>query len=266
MPVLRHYRLPVVHYRDAVWPTLAQPDHLLPCYWNGLSHPDAVAHELIATLVAYGLTNAAAQAARAAAAGACPQPAAMPSAPFHPGLKLARWCASGPPGPGTAMDARAPESFTPLGTDRGWELREDARGKKGWIVEARTAGNSGNNSADVRGATIWFGVEFGKSPQLEVTFLRTYERIGQVQMHVGPPGMSGRSLHQALATYTLDGLHRDHFSVPCTAAFVSEKQAAERPGSQTLPSNISAGSYVVAFALANTTSFPKFKLLSLASC
>lgn len=38
-PVLSHYGATIASYKDAVWPTLKRPSYLLPCYWNGATHP-----------------------------------------------------------------------------------------------------------------------------------------------------------------------------------------------------------------------------------
>lgn len=45
------FGIPIPSYRDAVWPDIDNPPLDLPHFWNGLSHPDRVAHELVSDVV-----------------------------------------------------------------------------------------------------------------------------------------------------------------------------------------------------------------------
>ena len=175
MPVIKHYEVPVVHYRDAVWSKMSQPKPLSPCYWNGLSHPDAVAHELVASLVANGLAHAIHRSEELASVD-CPSVPSLPPS-FHSKLQTSRFCGSEP---GTTMRMRAsrPDTFQPVG-NTGWELREDVPDKPGWLFET-TNSDADPSSSDM--ATIWFRLKFSALPQLEVTYLKIYEYIGQARM------------------------------------------------------------------------------------
>lgn len=74
-PIVQHYGLPIASYRDAVWPVLPTPSRLLPCFWNGWSHPSALGHVLMAQVVTHGLLQAILQ------QGACSVSANTPSTP-----------------------------------------------------------------------------------------------------------------------------------------------------------------------------------------
>jgi hypothetical protein len=50
---LKRLRVPSVSYRDLVWPTFFNPPNNLNLFWNGKSHPDYKAHQLMAKLIAY---------------------------------------------------------------------------------------------------------------------------------------------------------------------------------------------------------------------
>lgn len=255
IPIIKHYQIPVVHFRDAVWPTISQPSRFLPCIWNGLSHPDAVAHELMASLIAYGLAYITLQSEIVVNCPLNGHPP-LPTPPFHQQLETKRFCSSTPES--LRMRADMPESFQPLGS-MGWWLREDVIGKPGWLYE-------GGNSTDPEMAVIWFKVRFSVSPQLEVTFLRTYEKIGRVQMLIGPENMTKTSLHQAFKTYTLDGYHQNHISVPYMQIFVHSENKATGGGCDLLPRQVGVGPFVIAFRPLESSRNSKFKLISLSSC
>lgn len=80
--IVQHYELPIISYRDAVWPSLANPRPLLPCFWNGISHPDAIGHLLFGDVVAYGLLRSLSDGGNGAdACSARQSPKKLPSAP-----------------------------------------------------------------------------------------------------------------------------------------------------------------------------------------
>jgi hypothetical protein len=47
----RSVDIPIASYCDAVWPDIDNPLLDLPFFWNCLSHPDRVAHELVSDVV-----------------------------------------------------------------------------------------------------------------------------------------------------------------------------------------------------------------------
>lgn len=255
IPIIKHYQVPVVHFRDAVWPTISEPKQSLPCYWNGLSHPDAVAHELVASLVANGLAYSI---FASEAIGNCPfhGPQSLSVPPFHQQLELRRFC-SGIQG-SLCMRADTPESFQALGSI-GWKFREDVIGKPGWLYE-------GGNMSGSDIAIIWFRVHFSEAPRLEVTFLRTYENIGQVRMLIGPSNMTEKSLDQSFVSYMLDGFHESHISVPYMQTFVHPDNKSTTNNYIFLPERVGPGPFVVAFRADMASNHNKFKLISLCSC
>lgn len=51
---LNSFGVPFMSYRDLAWPVFESPPDNLNVWWNGMSHPDAKAHKMIAKLLAYG--------------------------------------------------------------------------------------------------------------------------------------------------------------------------------------------------------------------
>jgi hypothetical protein len=177
--------------------------------------------------------------------------------PFHQQLQLQRFCSRELDS--VRMRALDPATFEPLG-NAGWELREDVPGKPGWVYETENLTVSGRG-------TIWFKVHFSLLPQLEVTFLRTYENIGQAFMFIGPETMTGASLHQAFRNFTLDGNHQTKVSVPFMQVFKHPNNNHHNHGDGVLlPVEVGSGNFVVAFQPISTTEHYKFKLISLSSC
>mmetsp|Transcript_3103 Transcript_3103/g.4726 ORF Transcript_3103/g.4726 Transcript_3103/m.4726 type:complete len:180 (+) Transcript_3103:789-1328(+) len=54
-----------------------------------------------------------------------------------------------------------------------WKLREDRKGKPGWIT---------HNSATSGEASISFPMQFGEHPRLIVSYLKSYKGLGKVNM------------------------------------------------------------------------------------
>jgi len=136
--IAQHYQLPIISYRDAVWPSFANPRPLLPCFWNGISHPDAVGHLLFGDVVAYGLLRSLSDGRDGAEACNARQSPKK----FHQRLASVRYCAPPTPGgnassaPGTYMTTDVPAGFQPLGVTGAWTFREDVAGKPGMIGQA----------------------------------------------------------------------------------------------------------------------------------
>ena len=164
-PVLSYYSVPVVSYRDAIWPRLQNPRHDLPCLWNGLSHPDAIGHALFADVVRHGFLQ---QINHSRAAVAC-QPIATD--PFHRNQILN--CAQTLQG--TRLSVDVPERFLPT-SNLGWVYTSDRPGKPGWIAE--TAPNAIPPSCT-------FMVELGDDPIIEITYLTSYEHVSAATVLVG---------------------------------------------------------------------------------
>jgi len=56
-PVLRWSNISFISYRDGFWPVKFDPPNSMTRYWNGLSHPDARGHRLLAKTVLYLVAN-----------------------------------------------------------------------------------------------------------------------------------------------------------------------------------------------------------------
>lgn len=142
-PIVEHYKLPTASYRDAVWPSLPNPSPLLPCFWNGFNHPDAVGHLLMADVVAYGLVRSLLSSSRNAGGACHARPVPVK---FHKGLASMRYCTP-PSAPGvnasssqgTYMTPAQPASFQPLGIAGPWIFREDKPGKPGEFNQSSAA-------------------------------------------------------------------------------------------------------------------------------
>ena len=210
----RHYGVPIVMYRDAVWPLLNAPGPDVRLAWDGLSHPSRVTHELVADLVKYALLRLEAERAVNAAGFSC-----------FPDTHIAPYTGFASVGAGCAFRARGP--LTQVGTiggnanantsklatfSGGWRYFEDAPRKPGWIVEE---GNPGS---------IRFYVHLSASaPRLEVTFLRSYASVGTagLKLTIGPCSwdweLEGRSIDRYSLPYVLG------IGGPAELAFVSER-------------------------------------------
>lgn len=141
-PVVRHYRLPVISWRDAVWPALNEPRPDLPCLWNGETHPDAIAHSIIGDVVTYGLLRALMDGGSSKAEQwQCDASASAPIKMFNAQMDTIEYCqpvvnssassATSTPAPtGTLMSVFQPSAFEPV-VSGSWYWREDVPGKPG---------------------------------------------------------------------------------------------------------------------------------------
>jgi hypothetical protein len=151
--------------------------------------------------------------------------------------------------------------------------------------------------------TIWFAVTFSDKPQLQLSYLTTYQNIGSAEVSlfsVDPPAGSsagGAALAAAgsvmttaaaaaassnssvlaggwslarLASYTVDPLVAQKHSVPRTTFWVHASVAGHWKGQSdvhTLPKAVHAGLYLVSVQPAGKGgNSKKFKLLGVMSC
>ena len=233
MPLLKHYKLPMASYRDAIWPDMANPRSDLPCLWNGGHHPDANAHHLLADTVFYSL-NKMLDLTRTTAPGpdACP-----PTKPFFNKLKIEPICADF--GYKTHMDTKDPNSFTPVYRSPDWYYGEDSKGKPGWIIHLK----------EFQENSIEFEVEVSPELRVEVTFLSSYEHIGSAELSLHPQS-GGDAL---ITTKSAERhLNNEFSSFPWTQVLY-------------LPKDSAPGKYRLKVKLLNE-GYLKFKLLWIASC
>jgi hypothetical protein len=106
---------------------------------------------------------------------------------------------------------------------------------------------------------LFFMNFYTSSSRLEVSFLRAYQKI------VGRSSMDpATGLQTAVVKQTLDGYHVDHVSIPMTFTF--DQKGPATASHALLPQDMPAAEYVVGLQTNTTMRFPKFKLLTLASC
>lgn len=114
-----------------------------------------------------------------------------------------------------------------------------------------------------------FDVVFSAEPQLELTFLTSYEKIGAVHIYLGlpdmqPPKNAGEVMKGALAEYWINALLKDtRYSVPTTWKWTIRGGHGALP----LPRNLRAGKYRIMLVLDTSGgAYRKFKLLGITSC
>lgn len=283
-PIVQHYGLPIASYRDAVWPVMSQPSPYLPCYWNGLSHPDALGHKLIGDVVAYGLLAAAMHANADDNIGCTRAP---PPVAFHNDTSGRRFCSK--QSKGTFMSTSQPELFKPVSLSGCWSFYEDRPRKPGELAEhsppnhqtrycyklgltvqpslTRTS-HAGwicqlNETVVTQTNTIMFRIEFSDTPQLQVTYLTSYLGMGQASLTLHREGGT-----MPVANFTLDGRTPNKFSTPYTSIWVgtgSIKSRDNQPHVQRMPEAVHQGVYIAAIQPVGEIS-AKFKLLGLSTC
>lgn len=263
----RSLDVPIASYRDAVWPDIDHPPIDLPLFWNGLSHPDQVAHELVSDVVKYALEQL-----------LVPSPSLKedfmrPVFEFHieneTNIHSSDCESRSALGfPETTLGVHNVEIFTSsaIMPGRAWRFFEDRPLKPGWIGSWTNFGfsNVSQFESDNTSLTLSFNLFFSKNPRLEITFLRSYEGLADVQISI-----EGCNERIDSEDGRLSVLWDQHYSLPFSTVWVSDsteistdtqshsfrlfdKQCALAGGSRTL-------SFILLYP-------GKFKLLSISSC
>jgi len=172
----------VASYRDAYWPKLDEPHPDIPYFWNGMSHPDTVAHDLISHVVEYALYRE--------------FQSQGPSCQIQ--WETERSCKKAL----TLIDAEdsseASLAATPVVVSMvGWAKFEDRPGKPGWIS---ISSNDTSNH-------LSFQVQIGNT--LDVTFLASYNNL-----HVAYLKIEG-----CPSEFKLDPIWTKQMSMPTTVGF-----------------------------------------------
>jgi hypothetical protein len=260
-PVLRHYGIPIASYRDAVWPDLANPTRLLPCFWNGMSHSDAIAHILAADVVMYAMHRLMSY----KPGNSICDVESMNPVPFHQNLVIPQYCSDSAYPYGTKLSSITnPENFLPI-SSYCWNFTEDRPGKHGWIATASSVTNKTNQPNNY----LAFAINTSSTPRLEITYLQSYENYGRVQLFIGRQDFNKTRIGEALGSYELSGFSGEHFSVPKTTVFVRNGSVVSPMSSHDfhiLPNSVTNGTFVVALVLLIETPTSKFKLLEINSC
>ena len=179
--VLTHYRVPLLDWR-------ALSERHPTAFWDpgpvivggaevgkDVNHPSWVTHQAIADAVASLWTRAGRRACRGQSPGATN--GWWPPSPFWPEAELARFdVCTAPLSVYTTLGNGGGEAPTGAPLDqRGWRYRSDRPNKYGWIAEQV-------------GARIAFELRFGAAPRFCLTYLRSYERVGRVQVSLPSTG------------------------------------------------------------------------------
>jgi len=121
---------------------------------------------------------------------------------------------------------------------KGWELREDRRGKAGWI-------------SSKRGNIIEFNVTFGTNPRLIVGFLKSYEKIGDATMTF--PNINSKA--NKVDLIGLDEMSHSSQTYPYVTVPLKNIKGKDFPAINTTT--------IIQF---KSTSSKKFKILYVVSC
>jgi hypothetical protein len=179
---LKKYSVPFISYRDLVWPVYSKPPPDLPLFWNGLSHPDYKAHRLMAKLAAFAVLK---QAKEARGKRSCRNGSSWRYVNEEIGDSTVKRICPTPLTFQQAEDGNASSvaSFQLVGKTE-WKFFNDSRRKYGWIYETTRSDiqnicgsrNSWCPKA-VSASKISFLVEFGSTPTLQLSFLKSYTDV-----------------------------------------------------------------------------------------
>ena len=150
--------------RDLCAAHISSQKNVTDIYWRGLHHPDLVTHQYIADTVSYVFFH---------------NTVCHSESHVHLTVQeeLDRLQLCSPPSSSysahdihsTLKDIEADSGGHPLIILNNWKLREDRKGKPGWIT----------NSAE---SSISFPMRFGDHPRLIVSYLKSYRGLGKVRM------------------------------------------------------------------------------------
>jgi len=168
--IANHYNLPLIDYAEVVAGYKEDKRFWDPPEEN---HPNWMAHQLMADVIG-GVWDSVLQ---RACANADADSHVWPSAPFNTEEDLAIFPSCKEPLTWiSAFEAIKPHSaaMQPSYID-GWRLFEDRPGKPGWISERSDA-------------VMRIPLKFGLSPALSVTYLRSYEGVGDAEIRMNGKG------------------------------------------------------------------------------
>lgn len=164
------YDIPVISFYDVAHCAahIASQKNVTDIYWRGLHHPDWVTHQYIADTISYVFFHNT----------VCHTESHI-QLTAQAELDKLQVCSP----PSTSYSAHdIHKTAAPKDKDKdidsydhpgivlsNWKLREDRKGKPGWIT----------NSAD---SSISFPMQFGEHPRLVVSYLKSYKGLGKVRM------------------------------------------------------------------------------------
>lgn len=170
------YGIPIISYRDAVWPDKLHPPDEIGVYWNGLSHPWEFSHLLFAKMVAFSLLEMRERMSQETfhnfshcignSGGSSISGSSIGNIMINPEHHNDIFCES----EATSFYAdRGERNFSPL-TNDGWRFFEDRPLKPGWIADFCSENIS-------RHATISFPVIVGENGTVVITFLQVSSSV-----------------------------------------------------------------------------------------
>lgn len=179
--VLKKYHVPYVSYRDLVWPEYQKPANNLNLFWNGRSHPDYKAHQLISKLISYGFMMQIKEAHRAS----CEDPAHQRYVSSALRDDSTRPICPTPLSQMLATDTDASKSSFLVNTvGDSWRFYNESKNKFGWLLETNQttlqslcSGSDGNSFCDAAlpKHTLSLKVKLDvTNPVLQVKFLKSY--------------------------------------------------------------------------------------------
>ena len=183
----RQYRVPMISYRDAVFPDLQNPPSDINTTWSGHSHPGPRVHFWIAETIFYGMM--------------------VLRETVIENNKLIVQDESVCIKKTTSMDANDGKAkFEPVKSGCGWHFGEDVAGKPGWIIEKGKKNTGKCDLTNKRSLKISFKLMTGKTGLITGSHLVSYdERMGRAKVWVN----SG--VNDALV---LDSKIKSHVSIP----------------------------------------------------
>lgn len=163
VPVARHHRLPLLD--------MAPVFKRHPSFWEAGKgaqhvHPHARTHQVFADLLAALCARAWLQTCPRLPPGPA-EPPALGDRTLWPEAATSESCLR----PLSVYSARDTGTLRPEVVSGDWGLHEDRPGKPGWIAQRP-------------GSRLRFALRLGPEPRFGVTYLRSYQNISDVQVHV----------------------------------------------------------------------------------
>lgn len=249
---VRYNSVPIVSYRDAVWPLHDEPPADIGYYWDGLSHPRFNSHVMMAEALLFGFL-----AVRRNVGVLLNN---YESSDFHvPILPPLHDICVNPTTKylteiGNNDTSRFPGRNNPTGSHC-WQYRTDSRNKFGWIAE--TSKKSTPCAAANHSALFQVNMDVGESGIVILSYLVSYdERMASARVWIVDE--SGESLS---SNYTISSWHKERTSLEATAILHVPKHSNSTTVSIELIDGTSHASQKDSENGVN-----KFKLLGLISC
>ena len=276
--VLAHYRVPLVDFTmqtarsrpgDSVSALQLSPPaspfwphDCRGCSFAQRAHPNASWHALYAEAVTWGLSHVAARRNRSAGAVDSATPAEVPLHALTPlaradELSRLRVCSRGEATIHNAYDAHHTTPAVTCVEAEGCVLREDRPGKPGWELFRE-------------GARLSFVASFGSKPRLLLSYLQSYEGMGEATMTIGR------------VRYALNGTHALRTSQVSTEFFLADGTLNQHDGIDNVPEahltgrplgnagafgfGLKPNSSNVPVLIQLSSSVGRFKVVSLVSC